>query len=298
MKETDSFFIREGFVISYSSKFGKSSFCLFFSRKDNNIIDIGYDDFHTVSPFYELRAQAHDALHYVLEGRGTLVIGDKTFSLSPGWVFVLPADVPVSYYPDAENPWSYVWFGFEGSLSQMVSEIGFSAEAPLFRMPKPKEINDLLSNMIQRAKNDTLAEYLFAKSAFLRIISDIAAKKETDRPSSSPHRAIISETLSLIEANYRNPALSVEMLCSIVHVSHSYLCKVFLKETGMTMRRAIIQQRMRAAKVLLSEGQTPREAAEQCGYRDIIHFAKEFRRYTGEPPAAFRKKALLEKQKK
>ena len=284
-------------VISYSNKLGKSSFRLFFCRKDN-IIDIGFDDFHTVQPSFYPRAQTHDSLHYVLEGRGTIVIGDKTYTAQQGWAFVLPAGVPINYYPDEENPWSYAWFGVEGSLSQLLSEVGFSEEAPLFRMPKQKEIGDLLSTMIQRSKNDTLSEYLFAKSTFLRIISEIAAKKETDKPSSSPHRAIISEVLSLIEANYRNPTLSVEMLCSIVHVSHSYLCKVFLKETGMTMRRAIINQRMRAAKKLLSDGKNPREAAELCGYRDIIHFAKEFRRYTGDPPGTFRKKALLEKKKK
>ena len=271
---------------------------MFFNRTDTSIVDIGFDDFRTVTPLYEPRILPHHTLHYVLEGRGTLTIGDKEYTVSPGWVFVLPAGISVSYYPDVKNPWSYVWFGFEGSLSQTVTEVGFNEDAPLFRMPKPKEITDLITAMVHRVKGDSLSEYLFVKSVFLRLISDIAAKKETEKPLASPHRAIISEVLSLIEANYRSPALSVEMICSIVHVSHSYLCKVFLRETGMTMRRAIINQRMRVAKILLSEGKTLREAAEMCGYRDIIHFAKEFRRYAGDPPGAFRKKVLLEKKSK
>ena len=270
---------------------------MFFNRTDNGITDIGFDDFHYIEPLLTPRVQAHYALHYVLEGQGTLHIEDKEFSVSAGWMFLLPAGVPVTYYPDAENPWSYIWFGLEGSFAQLLSEIGCSIESPLFRPTKPKEIADLLLSMIQRVKGDTLSEYLYAKSVFLRIASDIAAKKEKEKTPAAPaHRAIISEVLMLIEANYRNPTLSVEMICSIVHVSHSYLCKVFLRETGMTMRRAIIQQRMKAAKVLLTNGKNLRDTAEACGYRDMIHFAKEFRRYTGESPGSFRKQAQLEKK--
>lgn len=290
--------IRKGdTVISYASKFGKSSFHLFFNRTDNGIVDIGFDDFHTVPPLLEPRALSHCSLHYVLEGRGTVRIEEKEYSVSAGWMFLLPPEIPVAYYPDEEKPWSYIWFGLDGSFAQLLSDVGFSLEAPLFRPSRPKETADVLSSMIQRVKSDTLSEYLYAKSVFMRIVSDIAAKREKELPPTAvPHRAIITEVLALIEANYRNPALSVEMLCSIVHVSHSYLCKVFLRETGITMRRAIINQRMKAAKVLLTGGKTLRDAAEACGYRDMIHFAKEFRRYTGYSPGEFRKKIQLEKK--
>ena len=160
---------------------------MFFNRTDTSIVDIGFDDFRTVTPLYEPRVLPHHTLHYVLEGRGTLTIGDKEYTVSPGWVFVLPAGISVSYYPDVKNPWSYVWFGFEGSLSQMVTEVGFNEDAPLFRMPKPKEITDLISTMVHRVKGDSLSEYLFVKSVFLRLISDIAAKKETEKPPNIPN---------------------------------------------------------------------------------------------------------------
>ncbi len=286
-------------VISYSDKLGKTSFNLFFNRPDNEITDVGFDDFHVLSPLKETRLLPHYTLHYVLEGSGTLCVGGETYTVNAGWGFVLPSQTPISYYPSEEDAWSYIWFGIDGSFAQLLSTVGFSESNPLFRPSKPKETADALCTMIQRVKSDTFSEYLYAKSVFLRILSDITAKKEREEASlAPPHRAIISEVLSLIEANYRNPALSVEMLCSIVHISHSYLCKVFLRETGMTMRRAIINQRMRAAKILLSEGRSLREAAESSGYRDIIHFAKEFRRYTGFPPGAFRKEAQKKTEQK
>ena len=147
--------------MSYADKLEKNSFRLFFNRTDNGITDIGFDDFHYIEPLLTPRVQAHYALHYVLEGQGTVRIEETDFTVSAGWMFLLPAGVPISYYPDPENPWSYIWFGLEGSFAQLLNEIGFSTETPLFRPSKPKETSDLLLSMIQRVRSDTLSEYLF-----------------------------------------------------------------------------------------------------------------------------------------
>jgi len=217
-------------------------------------------------------------------------VSEYRFTVSAGEGFVLPAGVSICYYPDEEKPWRYIWFGADGAFAELLRKLGFSDQAPLFRPENFEATAELLSEMILRVKGDSLSDYLYVKSVFLRLLSNIAeSTEEKEHFSPPPHRAIISEVLSLIEQNYDNPSLSVDMLCGIVHVSHSYLCKIFLRETGFTMRQAIINKRLWEAKKLLSAGKGIRETAEAVGYRDMIHFAKEFKKFTGSAPGAFRR---------
>ena len=102
------------------------------------------------------------------------------------------------------------------------------------------------------------------------------------------YHAAVNELLCLIDANYNNPSLSVSTLCDIVHLSHSYLCKIFPRVTGHTIKQAIIDRRMTSARLLLSEGKGVKEAAERSGYSDVVHFSKEFLRYFGVTPGKYR----------
>ena len=277
--------------MSYSEKFGKTSYNLFFDRVGREITDIGYDDFEVVLPQKSPRVQGHYTLHYVLEGEGRVQIEDRCYDVHSGMGFVLPSGIPIFYYPLEKEPWKYIWFGLDGEFARLLEEAGFTDDSVLFYPTHREAVEELLCEMILHVKGDSFSDYLYVKSVFLRLLSDLTENRDScERGILPPHRAVIAEVLSLIEQNYANPSLSVDMLCRIVHISHSYLCKVFLRETGFTMRQVIINKRIAEAKKLLQAGVGIRETAEAVGYRDMIHFSKEFRRYIGMPPGMFREK--------
>ncbi len=218
-----------------------------------------------------------------------MFLGERHFSLMAGEGFVLPSGVQINYYPNSKNPWRYIWFGVDGDFTRLLNEVGFTDKEAIFHPSDTEGTAKLLSDMILRVKGDSLSDYLYTKSVFLRLLSDLTERNEScERVLPPPHRAVIGEVMSLIEQNYSNSSLSVDMLCRIVHISHSYLCKIFLRETGFTMRQIITNKRLAEAKKRLSDGMGIRETAEAVGYRDIIHFSKEFRKYTGVPPGTFR----------
>ena len=68
--------------------------------------NIGYHDFHIISPTKFARVYDWTSLHYVVSGKGMLVIHDQKYTLSAGDFFYIPANEPTTYYADDSDPWS------------------------------------------------------------------------------------------------------------------------------------------------------------------------------------------------
>ena len=62
------------------------------------------------------------------------------------------------------------------------------------------------------------------------------------------------------------------------------------KEAGISPKQYIIQLKMNHACDLLRTGQyTVSQASEQCGFRDVYFFSRQFKKYIGCPPSVFAK---------
>ena len=60
----------------------------------------------------------HYVIHFVLSGKGMFSIGNKEYLLEQGYGFVIPPDELTFYQADEQNPWTYVWIGFNGSMAE------------------------------------------------------------------------------------------------------------------------------------------------------------------------------------
>ncbi|HJC20556.1 MAG TPA: helix-turn-helix domain-containing protein [Candidatus Butyricicoccus avicola] len=91
-----------------------------------------------------------------------------------------------------------------------------------------------------------------------------------------------------IDQNYAS-ALSLEGLASYVHLSSSYLSKLFKRELGQNISSYIQHVRIERAKVLLrTTSKKTYEIAEAVGIPDPVYFSKIFKRATGQKPKDFR----------
>ena len=91
-----------------------------------------------------------------------------------------------------------------------------------------------------------------------------------------------------IDQNYAS-ALTLEGLASYVHLSASYLSKLFKRELGQNISSYIQHVRIERAKVLLrTTSKKTYEIAETVGIPDPVYFSKIFKRATGQKPKDFR----------
>ena len=92
-----------------------------------------------------------------------------------------------------------------------------------------------------------------------------------------------------INENYRNSELSVESLCSHLHLSPTYFSTLFKRETGMSFTAYVTEVRMdQAARLLRDTGEKTYLIAEQTGYTDPNYFSYVFKRHFGVTPSKFR----------
>ncbi|MBO0950734.1 helix-turn-helix domain-containing protein [Fibrella forsythiae] len=71
---------------------------------------------------------------------------------------------------------------------------------------------------------------------------------------------------------------------------YSYLSQLFSTQTGTTIERFLIAQKVERAKELLQDGeQSISDIAFELGYSSVPHFTSQFRNLAGRTPAQFRK---------
>ncbi|OWA37650.1 hypothetical protein B9G55_06255 [Saccharibacillus sp. O16] len=85
-------------------------------------------------------------------------------------------------------------------------------------------------------------------------------------------------------------SLTAEQLAAELHVSVSYLRKLFLRYAGETPKQFLSRLRLRhAERYLLHTDMTLHEIAQACGYSDEFHFSRSFKQSRGMPPSTFRR---------
>ena len=82
-----------------------------------------------------------------------------------------------------------------------------------------------------------------------------------------------------IEAHYKE-AISLKVLADIAHFSPTYLSRMFHQETGCTLCSYINKKRIENAKrLLLQTEQSIQEIAIDCGFINISHFNRVFKKF-------------------
>ena len=84
--------------------------------------------------------------------------------------------------------------------------------------------------------------------------------------------------------------ISLQELADKCGLSSGHLSTLIKRETGASFSDYVAEKRMEdAKKLLLKEGLSIEEVADQVGYNDYFYFTKVFKKHEGLSPSAFRK---------
>lgn len=108
--------------------------------------------------------------------------------------------------------------------------------------------------------------------------------RETGRSLDSKRTEKLQQIVAMIDENLHRE-IGLEEIASRLYMSQSSLCHLFREEMKIPLKQYILQKKMAYARALLTEGATPGEAANACGYKNYASFYKIFLKAIGKTPA-------------
>ncbi|QJC53855.1 response regulator [Paenibacillus albicereus] len=165
------------------------------------------------------------------------------------------------------------WADLDASASALLAQLDDSlAGQPA---PQPSGPPQPLRSRSWSAYADTLRQEAQQRLALLRELR---------------HQSRAVETVKAYLQERYAEELDLQRLAELVHLTPSYLSKLFRSETGETITDYAISVRIEVAKRLLKDHPELKtyEVGERSGYADPAYFTKAFKRVTGKTPKEYR----------
>lgn len=255
------------------------------SCTDLQLYEIGC---HACLPFHSFgpAIRPHYIFHYLLQGRGSLTIENKTYSVASHEGFLIPSNVLSYYIADSYDPWHYVWIHLDGpQVHEYFQAAGLNQSKPVFipsEYPNnmPVIMEDFLSNHDRE---------LYCIGKTFEFFDCIRLLSTNEVESTANYKLVyIKKIIDYIHVNYSIP-FHMDALAKACGLERSYMTKLFKNATGSTPQEYLVSYRMKQARLMLEKGKISiQNIAYAIGYGDSFTFSKAFKRYVGMSPRDYR----------
>lgn len=255
-------------------------------------------------------AHTRHQLLYYQRGTGRLDVDGKTYGITPGSIFFVPAQRSHRFVND--NPEPAICLAMDFTIDEARSlppgEVPSESEAAillslLYAKPaRPFPLSPVDQTGINQCITEILAENeareigyaSLIQSSLLRLIAlclrgtqRAQGFGEHFRHTAWRHQLITERALNLIQANAtRQPELTLHEAASICAASQNHLNRILREQIGRTFHQELLQQRLEIARKLLKEGRLNcTEVALRSGFNDPNYFARAFRKVHGHAPS-------------
>ena len=241
-------------------------------------------------------------LFYILEGTADLVLSDKTVPLSAGMLIYFRPGLP--YYFEGNVKVIVLNFDMTRAHAAQVlprtpakSAARFYSEL-IFENDPPQELADLLvienAFSVESKMQECLLHYEYPSpisgaltSALIKEILCFLAQRSAAEQSRT--HGIVQKIMLYIRQNYDKEITNSHISAEFGYHSF-YLNRIFKKDMGFTIHRAVIAERIRIAKDMLLETDMPIHAvAAAVGCADHARFCTAFKAHVGQTPLQYRK---------
>lgn len=229
-------------------------------------------------------------IHYVVKGKGCYYVNDRKYTIEANQGFLIRPHELTFYQADEDDPWTYLWIGFDGKkVKTYLKYSGMDENNYTFSCNETDLLNSYVNQML---KHDTLSHYNELSLQGLLFLFFAALAKSAETPYEEDvevDNLYISKAIEYIQKNYQNPILVTD-IANYVSLSRTYLTTIFQQTLHMSPQQFLLKFRITKASELLIHTDLPINAiAHSCGYTDPLAFSKTFKKITGLSPSQYRK---------
>ena len=103
----------------------------------------------------------------------------------------------------------------------------------------------------------------------------------------------LSRVYQFVEQHYQRATLSVQEVADVAYLSVPAFCRYFKKMTRHTLTDFLQEYRVgQACRLLLDDDLAVTEVCYACGFNNLSHFNKTFRKFTGQSPTEYRRQRM------
>ena len=223
-------------------------------------------------------------IHYVISGKGyfngTPVGKGEGFLINPGMY--------EHYFPDKEEPWSYLWFiSHDPLMENLFEEYEADPDSKIFKFNNIHIVKNTV-DLLTSAPNGMSFTAMQLTELFVTIYNNCVYSPTRSHVPSA--RLYVDFSKSYINSHLHLP-LTVHNLCEKLGISQPYLYRIFKSELGCSPKEYISERRLISAKKLLSETDLLISMiASAVGYTDALAFSKFFSSFEKLSPTEYRKR--------
>jgi AraC family transcriptional regulator of arabinose operon len=230
-------------------------------------------------------------LYFIVEGSGSIRVGDAEYAPRPGQLVLMPHGVKQSYTTvDGKETFGKHWCHFTA----------FVGDDPLFRVVDvplcvdvPEAERALLALAFERLahwhKREELTGAVRVRGALLDILATYMESGSYVRVKTGHTEAMdkMNRVLRHIE-EHLSEQLSVEELAELAHFHPNYFHRLFKRTTGQTPIQYVNRQRIERAKKLFAATELNVSAVADHFGLEVSYFSRMFKEYTGFTPSQYR----------
>lgn len=246
-------------------------------------------------------------VYYFHEGKCNYLIGDQIYTLAPGDLIIMYGMTLHCAKIDPAFPYvrSIVHFDpsllkpylrHPGAVNVLEPFQRFGNYRLCLRGEDKEEAERILALMHKhQERRDEIGDSrrMLAFVDLLHFVCDRCLqplKRQREFPSEK--EKAVQDVVALLETKFTED-LHMDQLQMELHLSKSYLAKIFKEVTGVTIFEYVYRKRINEARILflMDAGIPVTEVCFRLGFKHLAHFSRLFKKMTGLTPEQFKKQA-------
>jgi AraC-like DNA-binding protein len=210
-----------------------------------------------------------------------------TSSLGPNQLVWIANEGRHAHWPDEADPWTLLWFRLDGPNCAALRRKIFGTGPTVATIPVALDIAAWFGRLFDVLRNreadiDLALNHLVAE--FLHLLAFPAPKLDEVRLP-APLRLALARMRGAPERSWH-----ADDVAAVTGLSAAQTRRLFRKHLRLSPRRWLTRERLMLSQKLLLESEVSiSQIAERCGFCDVYHFSREFKRGVGTSPTAWRR---------
>ncbi|UOB17855.1 AraC family transcriptional regulator [Abyssalbus ytuae] len=262
-----------------------------------------YQEDHEIVFYDKLHQHEEIQISYIVEGSGSLIVGDSINEYQPHDILVIGENIPHVFRSDAQAyPQSVMYtlfftkksFGKEFfNLTDLTAVQKFFDKSEYgMKIKADEEKFNLFNNLKHQNKIERIASLLLLLNGLIHSekqpLSSFVYQKKYTEDEGKRMNDVFQYAMDNFQEN-----ISLDDIANIAFMSKNAFCRYFKKRTNKTFLQFLIEIRIEHACKLLYKDHdlSVSVISELCGFQNIANFNRKFKVLKGITPSQYRQQA-------